>query len=159
MSIIHPSARIHTGLARARDIALTMEENTFIGTYAMILVPKLTMRKGSQINAGTVLAGKDEIILEENVVVGYNCVLLTASDTSEGRFMNDASPEEDRIIKRGPIILKKNCFIGSQTLIMPNVTIGEGTVIGAQSYIDKDIEDNVIYIPSRYYISLRRDRK
>jgi len=152
------SAIIYSGAKFRVDMTLIMEEDTFIGTNATILVPRLTMKKGSQINACAILTGKDEVILEENVVVGYGCILLTSSDTPEGKFMNDASPEKDRAIKRGPIELRRNCFIGSLTLIMPNVTIGENTVVGAQSFVNHDLPDYWLYRPTRQTISRHRPR-
>ena len=145
-SSIGEPVKIYEGAQFRPGIVLIMEENTFIGNNCTILVPKLVMRKGSQICAGTVIAGRDEVVLNENVVVGYNCVLLTASDTPEGEFMNDASPKGKRVIRRGPIILKKNCFIGSLSLIMPNVVIEEGVVVRARSYVDKNLNlKNWIY--------------
>ena len=130
---------IYEGAKFRANMLLDMEDDTFIGTNAKILVPELTMKRGSQINAGAILAGKNAVFLGENVVIGYNCVLLTASDTPKGEFMNDANPEDKRVIRRGPIILGKNCFIGSLSLIMPNVVIEEGVVVRARSYVDKNL--------------------
>ena len=39
----------------------------------------------------------------------------------------------------GKVVLKKGCHIGMGTIIMPNVTIGEGAIIGAGSVVTKDI--------------------
>ena len=38
----------------------------------------------------------------------------------------------------------ENCFIGARTTILPNVTIGDNTIIGANSLMNKDIPDNVV---------------
>lgn len=138
-SYIGASVKLYRGIKFRPGIILTMQENTFIGDNVVVLVPKLIMEKGSQICAGTILAGRDRVVLEENAVVGYNCLLLTSSDNPRGEFMSDASPEKKRIIIRGPILLKKNSFIGSKSIIMPNVKIGERTVVGAHSYIDASL--------------------
>ena len=45
--------------------------------------------------------------------------------------------------KEGQVILKKNCRIGSHSVVMPGVTIGENSVIGAFSFVNKDIPPNV----------------
>lgn len=154
------SALIYTGAKFRENIDITMEENTFIGTNAVILVPKLTMRKGSQINAGAILSGKDEIMLEENVVVGYGCVLLTSTDTSKGKFMNDAIPEEKRKIRRGPIIVRKNSFIGANVVVMPNLEVGPNAILGAGCYVDKPVLPNRKLIPiAGLYVDLPRQRK
>lgn len=144
---IHAEATLYSGIKFRPNIIIDLDEKTFIGNNCSILVPRLTMKKGSQINANTVLAGKDEVILEENVVIGYSSVLLTATDTIEGTLMNDASPENKRKIRRGPIIIKKNAYVGSHSLILPNVTIGEYAVVGAFSYIDKDVPSRLITHP------------
>jgi len=41
--------------------------------------------------------------------------------------------------KTGNIHLKRGCAIGTNTLIMPGVTVGEGAIVGAYSLITKDI--------------------
>jgi len=46
--------------------------------------------------------------------------------------------------KQGKIVLKKNCKIGSHSVVMPGVTIGENSIIGAFSFVNKDIPDNVV---------------
>ena len=46
--------------------------------------------------------------------------------------------------KEGKVILKKGCRIGSHSVIMPGVTIGENSIIGAFSFANKDIPDNVV---------------
>ncbi len=45
-----------------------------------------------------------------------------------------------------PVHIGKNCWIGSGALIMPGVTIGENTVIGAGSVVTKDIPANVVAV-------------
>lgn len=43
-----------------------------------------------------------------------------------------------------PVHIGKNCWIGAGALIMPGVTIGDNSVIGAGSVVTKDIPANVI---------------
>jgi acetyltransferase-like isoleucine patch superfamily enzyme len=100
----------------------------------------LTMREGSQVNAGTIITGRKNVVLGKNSVVGYGVKLFTSSDTPESVFMNDASPEEDRALKHDSIVIGENVFIGSNSIIMPGVRIGNGVCVRAQSYIDKDLD-------------------
>ena len=46
--------------------------------------------------------------------------------------------------KEGKVTLKKNCRIGSHSVVMPGVTIGENSVVGAFSFVKQDIPANVI---------------
>lgn len=43
-----------------------------------------------------------------------------------------------------PVHIGRNCWIGAGVLIMPGVTIGDNTVIGAGSVVTKDIPSNVL---------------
>lgn len=43
-----------------------------------------------------------------------------------------------------PVHIGKNCWIGAGALIMPGVTIGDNSVIGAGSVVTKDIPSNVV---------------
>jgi acetyltransferase-like isoleucine patch superfamily enzyme len=42
----------------------------------------------------------------------------------------------------GRIHLKKGCAIGTGSLIMPGVTVGEGAIVGAYSLVTKDLPAN-----------------
>lgn len=45
-----------------------------------------------------------------------------------------------------PIHIGRNCWIGSGVVVVPGVTIGENTVIGAGSVVTKDILANVVAV-------------
>ena len=40
--------------------------------------------------------------------------------------------------------LKENCKVGSHSTVLPGVTIGKNSIIGANSLVVKDIPDNVV---------------
>lgn len=45
-----------------------------------------------------------------------------------------------------PVHIGKNCWIGGNTSILPGVSIGDNTVIGAGSVVTKDIPENVVAV-------------
>ncbi len=45
-----------------------------------------------------------------------------------------------------PVRIGKNCWLGAGVLVMPGVTIGDNTVIGAGSVVTKDIPADVIAV-------------
>ena len=89
----------------------------------------LQLGKYTDIGAFTYINAKYGVVIEDNVQIGSHCSIYSVSTIDN---------------KKGKVLLKKNCRIGSHTLIMPGVTIGENSVIGAFSFVDKDIPDNVI---------------
>ena len=60
--------------------------------------------------------------------------------------------------KKGKVILKKNCRIGTHSTIMPNVTIGENSIIAAYSFVNKSIPKNQIWagIPAKFKSNLKK---
>ncbi len=61
-----------------------------------------------------------------------------------------------------PVHIGKNCWIGAGARIMPGVTIGDNTVIGAGSVVTKDVPANVVAVgnPCRVLRAINdRDRE
>ena len=89
----------------------------------------LKLGKKIDIGAFSYINAKNGIIMEDDVQIGSHCSLYTISTIDN---------------KEGKIILKKNCKIGSHSTIMPGVTIGENSIVGAHSLIKNDIPANVV---------------
>lgn len=83
----------------------------------------------TDIGAFTYINAKNGVVLEDLVQIGSHCSIYSVS-TIDG--------------KEGKVVLKKNCKIGSHSVIMPGVIIGENSVIGACSFVNNDIPANVI---------------
>jgi galactoside O-acetyltransferase len=56
-------------------------------------------------------------------------------------------------------VIEKNVWIGAGTIVLPGVTIGENSVIGAGSVVTKSIPENVLALgtPCRVIRSLTED--
>lgn len=89
----------------------------------------LKLGKYTDIGAFTYINAKFGVTISEHVQIGSHCSLYTHSTIDD---------------KHGPIIIKKNARIGTHSTIMPNITIGENSIIGAYSFVNKDIPDDVI---------------
>jgi len=83
----------------------------------------------TDIGAFTYINAKNGVVIEDFVQIGSHCSLYSESTIDN---------------KMGQIILKKSCKIGSHSLVMPGVTVGENTVIGAFSFVNKDVPSNVV---------------
>ena len=83
----------------------------------------------TDVGAFTYINAKNGVIIEDFVQIGSHCSLYSSSTIDN---------------KEGQITLKKNCKIGSHSLVMPGVTIGENTIIGAFSFVNKDVPSNVV---------------
>jgi acetyltransferase-like isoleucine patch superfamily enzyme len=90
---------------------------------------KLQLGDSTDIGAFTYINAKNYVVIEDLVQIGSHCSIYSVS-TIDG--------------KEGRIHLKKNCRIGSHSMIMPGVTVGENSIIGAFSFVNKTIPDNAI---------------
>lgn len=89
----------------------------------------LKLGEKTDIGAFTYINAQRGVTLEDGVQVGSHCSLYSVSTIDD---------------KNGRIMLKKNCKIGSHSVIMPGVTIGENSVVGAFSFVNKDIPANMV---------------
>jgi acetyltransferase-like isoleucine patch superfamily enzyme len=90
---------------------------------------KLTLGFKTDIGAFTYINAQHGVEIADYVQVGSHCSIYSIS-TIDGKV--------------GKVILKQHCKIGSHSVIMPGVTVGENSIVGAFSYVNKDIPDNVI---------------
>jgi acetyltransferase-like isoleucine patch superfamily enzyme len=85
----------------------------------------------------------NECILENNVFVGPNTSIL-----------NDKFPNSKRLT---PVRIGKNVIIGGAVVILPNVSIGDNSMVAAGSVVVKDVPKNSVFkgVPAVKYISMK----
>lgn len=77
------------------------------------------------------------IVLEDKVHIASRCIILCHQrDLSNYYVGGDYSKLP---YTRKKVHLKKGCLIGTNSIVMPGVTVGEGAIIGANSLVNKDI--------------------
>jgi galactoside O-acetyltransferase len=97
--------------------------------------------KYSDIQVHSVIWGGGETIIGDYVTVGVGSVLLSAVYShKEGLRMVDHLPEGQTKTLFGKLVIENDVYIGANCTIMPDVTIGEGAIIGAGSFVNKNIE-------------------
>jgi acetyltransferase-like isoleucine patch superfamily enzyme len=116
--------------------------------YAWMVQHKDKLKLGckTDIGAFTYINAKNGVTIEDHVQIGSHCAIYSIS-TIDG--------------KEGPVALKKNCRIGSHSVVMPGVTVGENSVVGAFSFVNKDIPANAVAVgvPARVVEDLKTRRK
>ena len=82
--------------------------------------------------------------IKDNVQIGSHCSIYSVSTIDDSH---------------GKVVLKQNCRIGSHSTILPGISVGENSIIGAHSLVNKDIPDNVVAfgVPAKVVRQLNND--
>lgn len=128
-------------------------------------VPGLVMRRGSALY-GTVLdvGESGRVILEEYAMVtsAYLCcdveihvgphVMISWGAVLMDHYRGLKSAlQADRRVSGGirtprPIRLERNCWVGFEACVLPGVTIGENSIVGARAVVFSDVPPNAIAV-------------
>ena len=72
--------------------------------------------------------------------------IYTMTDDYSGESLtNPTVPEGFKNIFSGPVTIEKHVIIGTSTSIMPNLSVGEGSSVGAHSLVTKTLEPWGVY--------------
>ena len=110
----------------------------------------INIGKNVQINDFVHIGAIESVIIEDNVLIASK-VFIT--DHNHGNYTGNVvdSPFSipiDRKLYSKKVLIKKNVWIGEFVSILPGVTIGEGSIIGSMSVVNKDIPAHCIAVGS-----------
>lgn len=91
-------------------------------------------------NFNLTLVDDTHIYVGDYTMLGPNVVIATAG--------HPILPElrEKAYQYNMPVHIGRNCWLGAGVIVLPGVTIGDNTVIGAGSVVTKDIPSNVVAV-------------
>lgn len=87
------------------------------------------MGKGTDIGAFTYIQAQEGVEVGEFAQLGSHCSVYSVSTIDN---------------KKGKVVIGRNARIGSHSVIMPGVKIGPNSVVGAMSFVNRDLPANVI---------------
>lgn len=118
----------------------------------MVIHGKVTIGRGSRFDIGPAavctltnckISGMSNfiiqyaLVIEESSRIAWGCELM---DNDQHVLLRDAGHS----MEHSGITVQKNVWVGSRVLILKNVTIGEGSVIGAGAVVTKTIPPHVL---------------
>ena len=110
-------------------------KNVKVGAYAEV-GRDVVVGDNTNISAGVFIP--ENVIIEDNVFVGPHAV-----------FTNDKNPPSfGEWRKEEPTIIKSGASIGANSTILPNLTIGKNSVVGAGAVVTKNVPDGVTVVGS-----------
>ena len=92
-------------------------------------------------NFGLTLVDDTHIYVGDYTMLGPNVVLATAGHPILPELRGERALQYNL-----PIRIGRNCWLGAGVIVMPGVTIGDNSVIGAGSVVTKDVPANVVAV-------------
>jgi acetyltransferase-like isoleucine patch superfamily enzyme len=124
-----------------------------------VFKPKLIIGNNVIMNRNVHIGCIEKVVIGDNVLFASNIFI---SDHQHGYIdKRDLGiiPGSRSLITRGPVIIENNVWIGENVAIMPNVTIGKGCIIGANSVVTKSFPKNSVLagVPAKLIKSLESE--
>ncbi|HHP0449913.1 TPA: sugar O-acetyltransferase [Vibrio harveyi] len=91
-------------------------------------------------NFNLTLVDDTHIYIGDHVMIGPNVTIATAGHPIDPELRRDIAQFNI------PVHIGNNVWIGANSVVLPGVTIGENSVIGAGSVVTKDIPANVVAV-------------
>jgi len=120
---------------------ISLGNNVAFGLFNQIYAEGGVIRIGDNVSFNSnVMVNADiggEIIIENSVLIGPNVVMRA----SNHRYDNINAPIKGQGHNAGKIIIKEGSWIGSNVVILADVVIGKGAIVGAGAVVTKDVPD------------------
>jgi acetyltransferase-like isoleucine patch superfamily enzyme len=132
-------------------------ENIDFGKYVMIdsfvlIQAKKKCKIGDHVHIPSFssVTGGGNLVMEDYSGLSSGVRVFTGSDDFKGwGFGNPTIVEKFRNVTISEVVIRKLAIIGANSVILPNVEIGEGAAVGAGSVVTKNLEPWGIYIGNK----------
>ena len=122
----------------------------WLGTYSEYggekYNPQITIGNNVSFSRFCHVGAIGSIEIKDNVLFGSNVLI---NDHSHGKIeVSDMPRNEMPLVSKGGIVIEKNVWVGDNVCILAGVTIGENSIIGANSVVTKSIPANCVAVGS-----------
>lgn len=130
---------------------ISIGNNVRIDDYVTIICAEGYLKIGNHIHIGSHshIACGGGVVLNDFCGLSQGVKIYSTSDDYSGQSLtNPTIPKEFLNIKKKSVNIGKHVIVGSGSVILPDVSIGEGSCIGALSLVNKSLESWNMYFGS-----------
>lgn len=139
-----------TRLSGAQNISIG--DGVLIGAGSWLIVPEFDLPGGrtpgpniiihDRVRMNTTsISAVDRVEIEDDVAIARGCYI---SDHSHGFTDSDTPIRYQPVDRVAPVLIRRGAWLGQNCVILPGVTIGRGSVIGANSVVRSDVPDRTV---------------
>ncbi len=121
----------------------------YIGRGTRILAPEgLIVRRGVSVARDVTLDARGGLELQEDCLIGFESLLLTSTHNSQ----HVGVPVQTQGMYCKPIRIGRRAWLGTRTIVLPGVTIGDDAVVAAGAVVTRDVEATSVVagVPARF---------
>ncbi|MHA1268007.1 MAG: DapH/DapD/GlmU-related protein [Candidatus Helarchaeota archaeon] len=123
-----------------RFIIKNCGSNVRIGMNVEIRFPRrIFIGNNVGINDNVFILNHGKVTIGNNTLIGPGVIILTVDHKLTVENSEEPCWSRGRIIK--PVKIENNVFIGAGSIILPGVTIGDWSVVGAGSVVTSDVPE------------------
>ncbi|WP_201582647.1 acyltransferase [Psychrobacter jeotgali] len=93
------------------------------------------------------IIGGGKLYMDHFSALSAGCRIITGSDDFVGGYLAGPTiPKKYTNVKTSTIRIGSHAILGTNAIVMPGITIGEGAVVGAGVLVRKDLEPWTVYV-------------
>lgn len=128
---------------------ISIGDNTRIDDFCIISAGKGGIEIGRNVHIAVYVSiiGAGKIVVSDFAGLSSRSSVYSSNDDYSGEFMTGPTlPSKYTNVTSGPVYIGRHVVLGSGSIILPNVSIGDGSAIGALSLVTKDCLPFSIYL-------------
>jgi len=128
---------------------ISIGNNVRIDDFCVISAGKGGIKIGNYIHIAVYssIIGAGNITLEDYCNISSRVAIYISNDDYSGEYMtNPMVPNEYTRVENAPVKISKHVIIGSGSVVLPGVTIGRGSAVGALSLVRNSLDSWGVFV-------------
>jgi galactoside O-acetyltransferase len=121
---------------------IIIDDFVFLGSHHRLII-------GNHVHIAShaSISGGGDVLIGDFAGISSGARLISGTDDfTDGALTGPTLPPAFRSVRRGRIVLGPHVVVGSNAVVLPDVTIGEGSTVGAGAVVTRDLDAWGIYV-------------
>lgn len=145
---IGTNALVHAQIQHIGNGKLVVGNNSVVNGFLSLQRDGAEIRIGnnSGVNAGTVITAGQSVVIEDDVLISFNCAIMDCDGHSlrlserRGDLQHHRKPSFDKAVAR-PVNICHGAWLGAHCIVLKGVRVGVGAIVAAGSVVTRDVPD------------------
>jgi acetyltransferase-like isoleucine patch superfamily enzyme len=137
------NVRLDRSTVLLNPAGLRIGDNTRIDAFCLISAfgSGVSVGRNVHIAAGAYIFGSGGVTIEDFAGLSARSIIYSANDDYSGEYLTGPTIEPElRAVRTAPVRVGRHAVVGAGSIILPGVTLGDGSAIGALSLIKEDVD-------------------